>query len=231
MRVAVDPEERTSSIPNARAEGSSRRPDGGGESEQDSLLESMVENTGSLDLDDQGHWDFHGHSSGLVFLQRMREQFGDLIGSTESRAALYIRTRAQSQVLGSPSSTGESPMDNGLPNTHDLPPREVARQLCVNSLNDACALMRFVHQPTFYVLFDRIYDTPPENFGNEENTFLPLLYVVLALGCLFDKNDSSNLEQKGYERAIDQGYEHVHLIFHLRLISSPASSISKSRVR
>src|SRR2546429_2128338 len=30
----------------------------------DPQLTSMVESTGSLDLDDQGHWDFHGHSSG-----------------------------------------------------------------------------------------------------------------------------------------------------------------------
>jgi hypothetical protein len=48
----------------------------------------------------------------------------------------------------------------------------------------------------------RIYDTPVESFGNEENQFLPLLYVVLALGCLF------NLEGKNpptYKSGIDHG--------------------------
>lgn len=97
-------------------------------------------------------------------------------------------------------------MDSNLPNTHDLPSRECAKQLCSVSLNDACALMRFVHQPTFYASFDKIYNTPPESFGNAENSFLPLFYVVLALGCLFGKDEASRLEQMGYQSAIDQGY-------------------------
>lgn len=205
MHVPVKPEEQTKDHTSAGPETSLDKSELGGDVEKDSLLELMVENTGSLDLDDRGHWDFHGHSSGLIFLRRMREQFGDLMGSTEGRASVFLKTREHTQVFDSPKSSGESPMDTNLPNTHDLPPRDCAKQLCSNSLNDACALMRFVHQPTFYTLFDRIYSTPPENFGNEENSFLPLLYVVLALGCLFDKNEHSDLDQKGYENAIDQG--------------------------
>ena len=207
MRPPAGLDDRRSSATTTQPDDSSGKPGYGGDGEKDSLLESMVENTGSLDLDDQGHWDFHGHSSGLVFLRRMREQFGDLMGSTESRGtAVLQKRRAQSQVLESPRSTvGESPSDSNLANAHDLPPRDSAKQLCANCLNDACTLMRFVHQPTFYASFDRIYNTPPEHFGNAENSFLPLLYVVLALGCLFGKDETSNLEQKGYESAIDQG--------------------------
>ena len=208
MRPPANLNDRIPSVTAGRPDDGTGKTGSGGDGEKDSLLESMVENTGSLDLDDQGHWDFHGHSSGIVFLRRMREQFGDLMGATESRATAFLRTRrAQSQVFESPrSAIGESPADSNLPNTHDLPPRESAKQLCSNCLNDACALMRFVHQPTFYASFDRIYNTLPESYGNEENSFLPLLYVVLALGCLFGKDEASNLEQKGYESAIDQGY-------------------------
>lgn len=178
----------------------------GVDAEKDSMLESMVHQTGSLDLDDRGNWDFHGHSSGLVFLRRMREQFGDLMGGTEGTGLPFQRnTRPMPPGLDSPKSSASSPNECNLPNTQDLPPKDCGRELCENTLDDACALLRFIHQPTFYRLFDRIYDTPPETFGNEENKFLPLLYLVMALGCLFARGERSKLEIKGYEGAIDQG--------------------------
>lgn len=233
MRPPGHLDDRIPSAVTVRPDDSLGKPGLGGDGEKDSLLESMVENTGSLDLDDQGHWDFHGHSSGIVFLRRMREQFGDLMGSTEFGATAFLKKRrAQSHVFESPrSTTGESPLDSNLPNTHDLPPRECAKQLCSNCLNDACALMRFVHQPTFYASFDRIYNTPPENFGNEENSFLPLLYVVLALGCLFGKDEASNLEQKGYESAIDQGYVRIPCYWLFTSDIDIDSNTSRSHVR
>ena len=178
------------------------------DAEKDSLLESMVENTGLLDIDDQGYWDFHGHSSGLVFLRRMREQFGDLMGKTEGASMPFMKSRSPMSLslpFESPKSSVDSPMDSNLPNTQDLPTRDCARKLCQYALDDACALMRFVHQPTFYAMFDRVYDVAPENYGNDENRFLPLLYSALALGCLFAKAETSILQIEGYESAIDQG--------------------------
>lgn len=175
------------------------------EIENESLLESMVENTGSLDLDDQGYWDYHGHSSGLVFLRRMREQFGDLMGKSEGYGFPTIKPRRFHLTLESPKSNDDSPSEPNLPNTHDLPTRDVARNLCGYALDDACAVMRFVHHPTFYAMLNRIYDVQPEYFGNEENRFLPLLYAAMALGCLFAKGEDSQLQINGYESAIDQG--------------------------
>ena len=178
------------------------------DAEKDSLLESMVENTGLLDIDDQGYWDFHGHSSGLVFLQRMREQFGGLMGKTEGASMPFMKSRSPmslSQPFESPKSLVDSPMDPNLPNMQELPARDCARKLCEYALDDACALMRFVHQPTFYAMFDRVYDVAPENYGNDENRFLPLLYSALALGCLFAKSETSILQIEGYESAMDQG--------------------------
>lgn len=180
------------------------------EAENESLLESMVENTGSLDLDDQGYWDYHGHSSGLIFLRRMREQFGDLMGKSEGYGFSTVKDRNLHR-LESPKSYGDSPVDSNLPNTHDLPTRDCARSLCGYALDDACAVMRFVHQPTFYGMLNRIYDVQPEYFGNEENRFLPLLYAAMALGCLFARAEDSQLQINGYESAIDQGQAHVAL--------------------
>ena len=164
----------------------------------ESLLESMVDNTGSLDLDDQGHWDYHGHSSGLIFVQRLRKQFGNLVPDQRPPPAKF---RQVSQYLEGAKSASESPADSHLSPLHDLPPREVARQLCTNALDDSCFILRFMHKPSFYAMFERIYDTPPEQFTNEENTFLPLLYLALACGCLFN----SSLEKCGYESALVQG--------------------------
>lgn len=173
------------------------------DSGEESMLESMVDHSGSLDLDDEGHWDYRGHSSGILFMQRLRRQFGNLM-VPEARSPLG-KSRPISQILESPKSISESPLDSNLPPTQDLPSREVARKLCSNALDDACTIMRFTHQPTFYAMFDRIYDMSPDQFSNEENSFLPLLYVVLAVGCLFGTVDDSTLDLSGYESAIDQG--------------------------
>lgn len=177
------------------------QPETGAEAGEESLLETMVDNSGCLDLDDQGHWDYHGHSSGLIFIRRLRKQ----LGSSAFQSALP-QTRPMPQMLESPKSTLESPQDSNLVPTQDLPSREVARRLCHNALEVGCALMRFVHEPSFFALLDRIYDTPPEQFTNEENSFLPLLYIVIAVGCLFSENGKDTLDLSGYESAIGQGY-------------------------
>lgn len=65
--------------------------------------------------------------------------------------------------------------------------------------------MRFVHEPSFFAMLDRIYDTPSEQYSNEEHTFLPLLYVAIAVGCLFSNDFESTLNTAGYEGAIGQG--------------------------
>lgn len=182
---------------------SASQPDAGAaDAGEESLLETMVDNSGCLDLDDRGHWDYHGHSSGLIFIRRLRKQLG-----TSDLTANLPKLRPVSQMLDSPKSSSDSPQESTLP-AHDLPPRAVAKKLCHNALDDGCALMRIVHAPSFYAMMDRVYNTPPEQFTNEENTFLPLLYVVIAVGCLFSDDGASTLDLAGYEGAIGQGYVH-----------------------
>ncbi|KAH1646709.1 hypothetical protein KXX16_000407 [Aspergillus fumigatus] len=195
MPTASAPKTSTAAEPTADAA------DGGAGDE--SLLESMVENSGCLDLDDQGHWDYHGHTSGIIFLRRLRKQLG-----ASDMPVPSLRTRVLSQMLESPKSTSESPSDSTLPPTHDLPSRDVAQRLCHHALYDGCSLMRFVHEPSFFAMLDRIYDTPPEQFGNEENSFLPLLYIVMSVGCLFSDDGAGTLDTAGYEGAIGQGFQY-----------------------
>ena len=187
------------------SEVSSAPGDAGGEAEKDSLLESMVQSTGALDLDDRGYWDFHGHSSGLIFLRRMRQQFGDLMGAAEGHGSSFLQTKPMTQIFDSPRSSADSPTEPNVPNIEGLPSKACARELCEVALDEACALMRFVHQPTFYAMFDRIFNTDAEHYGKEENTYLPLIYAVMAVGCLFAKTEDSKLQKEGYENARDQG--------------------------
>ena len=49
------------------------------EDADESLIETMTENFGSLDIDDQGFWDYRGFSSGTLFMQRLQHQLGDLV--------------------------------------------------------------------------------------------------------------------------------------------------------
>ncbi|KAJ5267057.1 hypothetical protein N7478_009865 [Penicillium angulare] len=166
----------------------------------ESLLETMVDNSGCLDRDDQGHWDYHGHTSGVIFVRRLRKQLG-------AADMPIVPPRGISQTLESPKSTSDSPQDSSLPPTHDLPPRDVARRLCNNALDDACSLMRFVHEPSFFACLERIYDKSPDQYTNEENSFLPLLYIVMAVGCLFSDDGVGMLDVAGYEGAIGQGFQ------------------------
>jgi hypothetical protein len=179
--------------------------DSGTDTEKESLLESMVENTGSLDLDDKGHYDFHGHSSNLVFLRRMRDQFGVVMGTKEDYGQGIFKDRPFPHVFDSPGSSGDSPMEAGSANIGDLPSKECGLQLCRDALDEACVLMRFVHRPTFFAMFDRVYDIPPDQWGNEENRYLPLVYAIMAVGTLFGKSERSRLQREGYATAIDSG--------------------------
>ena len=73
------------------------------ENKSDTNLESMVRAVAQMDVDEQGHWDYHGHSSGLSFMRRMREQLGDLMGP-DSPATPFVKSRPPSLVLDSPRS-------------------------------------------------------------------------------------------------------------------------------
>ncbi|KAI2727701.1 transcriptional regulator family: Fungal Specific TF [Penicillium roqueforti] len=176
------------------------------EGADEGLLETMVDNSGCLDRDDQGHWDYHGHTSGVLFVRRLRKQ----LGAADITAPMArSRPSISAHMMDSPKSVSESPQDSTLPPTHDLPPRAAARRLCHNAIDHACSLMKFVHIPSFFASLERIYDTPPEQFTNQDHSFLPLLYIAIAVGCLFsdDESGQGTLDLAGYEGAIGQGFQ------------------------
>ncbi|KAF2875493.1 fungal-specific transcription factor domain-containing protein [Massariosphaeria phaeospora] len=176
----------------------------------DSHLESMVKATGNLDLDEEGNWEYHGTSSGMSFIKRLQQQFGDIIAPSAASSP-FIKYRPMSQAFDSPSSSHHSSADQStvLPSGTSLPPKEKARILCDNALNDAGALLRAVHLPTFYKCLDRVYEIPLEYYEDSETSFLPLLYAVLALGTLSRKETAS--ETIDYESTIEEGIKYFQV--------------------
>ncbi|KAL1875752.1 hypothetical protein VTK73DRAFT_9813 [Phialemonium thermophilum] len=177
---------------------------------QDAKILSMIETIGQLDLSERGEWDFHGTSSGAVFLRRMKEHFRGLLGHDYRSPFLPRPPRPPGMFsLDSPRSSPGSPWDlSALPNIYDLPQQGKARTLCYYSLNCATCLLRIVHAPSFYEMFDRVYELPPEKFGTEENRFLGLLYSVLALGCMYNPSQDDSSVPIDYKAAMDEGLKY-----------------------
>lgn len=96
-------------------------------------------------------------------------------------------------------------MGSGMPKTSELPLKRSALLLSGNALDDAGAILRVVHQPSYYTMLHRIYDTPYERFGDAEHKFLPLLYGVLALGALFARAEQTELQIDGHRNATERG--------------------------
>lgn len=179
------------------------------QSEEDAHMRSMIDGTGSLDLDDSGYYDYHGHSSGYNFMRRFRAQFGNEF-LPNSRP---IENRNLTNVQESPKSLHSSPFETGISLSNELPPKHVAIELCRNAIDDCCALQRPLHRPTFFRRLDSVYSTEPENYSNEHIKFLPLLYTAMAVGCLFGRVDDekNELDKKGYRAAIEQGYQYFNI--------------------
>ncbi|KAF8470534.1 fungal-specific transcription factor domain-containing protein [Kalaharituber pfeilii] len=158
-------------------------------SDSDSMLESMVEAAGRLEIDETGAMDFHGHSSSIAFLAHIRSNFQRVLGED-------VATSIKAAVpKGFQSVCAPQPAEK-----HILPSREVASVLVESCLDDACALMKFVHRPTFDMMFNRMYVIPQAEWGTQEKAFLPLLYQALAVGCLF-----TEAEEMGVAHAITEG--------------------------
>ena len=156
---------------------------------QERLLDTMIEATGRLEIDDQGNRDWHGRFAGFTFIQRMTEHCEKLLNGD-----LDKQGTSESSFID-PSKQSRSIRLTKIPEAlESLPGREVARELSLIGLETACCHMRFVHRPTFYRIFDRIYDLDPESYSDAEYQFLPLLFAILSLGVLFVKEGNGNCD-------------------------------------
>jgi hypothetical protein len=170
-------------------------PDGGKWTEN---AEAMMAETGRLSMDVEGKWDYYGHSSIMVFFQQLEEIFGHRVGTNTGTKEMH--SRIPSPLLFE---MNLAPDISPTPIAMFLPSRKVADKLITSALDDACALESFIHRPTFDRLLTRVYATNPLEFSSEERSFVPLLYAILALGCLFTPYYWGRMD---YEYATLEGY-------------------------
>lgn len=179
--------------------------------ENEDTIDLMVKHTGQLDLGDRGRSEYYGNSSGLSWIRRIRDQFGEAAGKEPSppRSTAIVRGREMGEDFESPitpTHEQESPFNYfNKKASAKLPSKEVAQQLCGSALNDASALLNICHKPSFFTSLNRIYDIQSSEYAAEDKRFLPLLFAVMALGALFDKSDESELEKDGYQSATHVG--------------------------
>ncbi|KAK0722851.1 fungal-specific transcription factor domain-containing protein [Lasiosphaeria miniovina] len=178
---------------------------------QDAQIMSMIETIGQLDITDGGESDFHGISSGAVFLRRMKEHFQGLLGNDYRIPFLPRPSRPVGMFsLDSPRPNADSVWDiSAVPNINELPPKEKVLKLCHYALNCATCLLRVVHAPSFYDSLDRLYDTSQESWGGEDRRFLGLLYSVMALGCMYNvTEDQPSNPPVTYKSAMEEGIKY-----------------------
>jgi hypothetical protein len=169
--------------------------------QQDMPLETVLEVTGQLDLDGQGNWSYYGHGSSSAFMRRIGERFGN--GADKGLGKNTVLTlRSIPPIDESPRSVEEQSFESAQ-GSMALPPRDVALDLISSALDEACALLKFVHEPSFYSMFHQLYLVDPEHYGYEEKRFLPLLYASFAVGYLFSNSERTNF---GYAHAVSQGF-------------------------
>lgn len=147
-------------------------------------LEAMLPGLSQLDLNEEEIWNYHGSS-----LDRLP----------------YLKHRSTSRAARPPSpiqspagwSTAPSP---GI----DLPIMEEARLICDHAILNVSIMLSAVHLPTFHKQLERIYTMSPEDYGSAENSFLPLLYAVLALGKASAKIDDES-DVASCDALVDEG--------------------------
>ena len=171
----------------------------------DAKLMTMIDSIGQLELDDEGGWDFHGTSSGAVFVKRMKEQFRGMLGPVSKAPFLGKQKRpAGLTSLDTPSPGAASPF-SAISSLPELPPKDVARKLCYYSLSCATCLVRIIHIPSFYDRFEKVYDRPVESLNQADTHFLGLVNAVIALGCMYNNLEETNPNSGAYRTATDEG--------------------------
>ncbi|KAF1809717.1 hypothetical protein P152DRAFT_476138 [Eremomyces bilateralis CBS 781.70] len=149
------------------------------------FLETMVDGTGHLNIDDSGNCDYNGNFAGLILLQRIRERCNDLISEGTGVSDVLIDDDGSPipqpfQPFASP-----SPANPPEPKTHVLPPMKRAEKLVDIAFECAFPLLQFIHRPTFQNQFEEYYPVENSNVEGNEPRFLALLLGVLAVGELF----------------------------------------------
>ena len=177
---------------------------------QGSDVKPSLGGTAQLEIDQHGLWHYYGQSSGLSLVKQINKAFDNVSfekdkGHLQSFGRLFPPSssicslqRISSKLFG-PSFPVDStpPAVEPPPVLHSLS-REVIYRLCKIALQDACTLCPIVHEPTFKRNLKRTLGLPRADYQLHDHRFLTLLYAVLAVGCIFAKDESLLASEEGF---------------------------------
>lgn len=155
------------------------------------LLESMVEATGRLNMDEGGNYDYSGNCSGLLLVERIRERCDSLL---DRRSANLPRPdHLQRSHSGTPSSRSLSHSRTRQRPLTILPSWDIATKYINIAFAEAFSLFNFIHRLSFEARLNDFYAA--RNAGIEltveDIKFEALLNSFFALGELFGGIDES----------------------------------------
>lgn len=164
------------------------------------LLETMVEATGQLSIDERGNCDYCGNIAGLTLIRRIRERCDALLeGSKDDQASQSPESfRPVSSPVRSPSMSEDSRP------CYTLPPRDVALHHIATAFTCALPLSRFIHEPSFYARFERFYIERQEMSyvsALSDIRFEALLNELFGLGILFSTDPQSGIAAESAAKA------------------------------
>ncbi|RAK72678.1 uncharacterized protein BO72DRAFT_531657 [Aspergillus fijiensis CBS 313.89] len=117
----------------------------------------------------------------------------------------------------SPTVSSQQPVfpEGGSGISKSLPSKEVAYQLLRYALEDACALQKFVHEPSFYAMVELMYSLPFDSLQQKYPHSLALLFATLALGSHFSSELPCRLSQDPFTNNINEGSYYLGLALRL----------------
>ncbi|KAL2819219.1 fungal-specific transcription factor domain-containing protein [Aspergillus granulosus] len=127
---------------------------------------------------DEGEARFGCSSGDRAFIDRIKVELGKGPGA-DFDSRLRLRDRPGTKLLHSASLE---------PRAISLPPRERAEHL-TNIALDSTVLYHVIHRPTFDSAFELLYSLDSSDYGQEERRHIPLVYALMALGCLSERRD------------------------------------------
>lgn len=166
------------------------------------LLESMVEATGRLSIDESGNYDYSGNCAGLTLVQRIRERC-DVLLDPKAGSRSRLTKQSNSQPVTPPARFPSLP-HRQPEKMSALPTWDAAVQYINVALEEACPLFSFIHRPSFDSRLHVFYAA--RNAGLDPNLedvrFEALLNSLFALGELF--GSGSYISQDGEENRATQ---------------------------
>lgn len=152
-------------------------------------LDSMMDSYGQMTLNTNGsmHRDFYGAASGLAWIRKTGNYFNDSDeDASDVTDGSADNDSAATQLFDAPLPP-KSALRTGAEGAHSLPPRETATYLLDVIFKQVYPMFHFLWEEDFHEYTDRLYEVEPCQYTESDQSFLPLFYMVMALGYLFSR--------------------------------------------